>query len=142
MAPSKIPPAGKPTNPTRAIARCALGALLITAGIGHLTYARTSFQAQVPDWVPGNVDTIVLLSGAVEIGLGSALIFIRTKWVGWVVGAFFIAVFPGNISQWVHHRDAFGLDSDTRRFIRLLFQPVLVLWAVWSTAQQPSRRRD
>jgi uncharacterized membrane protein len=95
----------------------------------------------VPDWVPGDIDSVVLLSGAVEIGLGTALIFVRTKWIGWVVGAFFIAVFPGNISQWVHHRDAFGLDTDARRLVRLFFQPVLAVWAVWSTASLPLRRR-
>jgi uncharacterized membrane protein len=132
---------GNRSDANRAIARCTLGALLITAGIGHLTFARTSFQAQVPDWVPGDIDSVVLLSGAVEIGLGTALIFVRTKWIGWVVGAFFIAVFPGNISQWVHHRDAFGLDTDARRLVRLFFQPVLAVWAVWSTASLPLRRR-
>jgi uncharacterized membrane protein len=117
------------------IARFLLAAILVTAGIGHLTFARTSFQAQVPDWVPGSVDTIVLLSGVVEISLGLALIFIRTKWIGWVAGAFFIAVFPGNISQYIHHRDAFGLDSDAARLVRLLFQPLLVVWAIWSTGK-------
>lgn len=29
--------------------------------------------------------------------------------------------------------DAFGLTSDTARFVRLFFQPVLVAWALWST---------
>jgi uncharacterized membrane protein len=126
-------PTSSTPNTLRAVARFGLAAILITAGIGHLSFARTSFQAQVPDWMPGDVDTIVLLSGAVEVSLGLALIFIRTKWIGWVAGAFFIAVFPGNISQYVHHRDAFGLDTDSRRFLRLLFQPLLVLWAIWST---------
>lgn len=116
----------------RQLARYSLGALLVVAGIGHLSWARKSFLAQVPDWIPGDPDTIVLLSGVVEIGLGAALIRLRTKWTGWVAAAFFVAVFPGNISQYVHHRDAFGLNTDTRRAVRLLFQPVLVAWAVLS----------
>ena len=53
--------------------------------------------------------------------------------VGAVVAAFFVAVFPGNIAQFTERRDAFGLDSDTKRFVRLLFQPVLVVAAVAAT---------
>jgi uncharacterized membrane protein len=132
---------GEPVS-VRTIARYGLAGILIFAGIGHMTFARTSFQAQVPGWVPGNVDTIVLLSGAVEIGLGAALISIRTKWIGWVAGAFFIAVFPGNIAQFLDHRDAFGLDTDTRRLVRLFFQPILVAWAVWSTSNLPMKCSD
>lgn len=117
------------------VARCVLGVFLIGAGISHLSWARNSFQAQVPDWVPVDPDAVVLLSGVAEIGLGLALLGVRSKWTGWVVGAFFVAVFPGNISQFVHHRNAFGLNTDTRRAVRLLFQPVLVAWAVWSTSE-------
>ena len=36
--------------------------------------------------------------------------------------------------------DAFGLDTDTKRFVRLFFQPVLVLWALWCTGAPPFRR--
>jgi uncharacterized membrane protein len=119
----------------RQVARFALAALLITAGISHLSWSRTAFQAQVPEWIPADTDTVVLLSGAVEIALGVALARIRSRWTGRIVGAFFIAVFPGNIAQFVGHKDAFGLDSDTRRAVRLLLQPLLVAWAIWSTAE-------
>ena len=121
----------------RGVGRIALAALLITAGIGHLTWARSSFRAQVPKWVPLDVDTVVVLSGFVEIALGVALLGPRSrrKQVGLVVAGFFIAVFPGNISQLVTHTDAFGLDTDTKRAIRLLFQPLLVWWAIWSTRE-------
>lgn len=122
------------THPrARTAARWVLAAILVTAGVGHLTWARTSFRAQVPNWVPGDVDDIVVLSGFVEIALGAALVLIRPRWIGWLAGAFFVAVFPGNISQFVNHRDAFGLNSDARRAARLLGQPVLVAWAIWST---------
>jgi hypothetical protein len=30
--------------------------------------------------------------------------------------------------------DAFGLNTDQARLMRLFFQPVLVLWALWSTS--------
>lgn len=129
----------------RTAARLALGGALVFAGVSHLTFARTDFRAQVPDTVvelaPLDEDAVVLTSGVVEIALGSAIALaprgIRPL-VGTVAAAFFAAVFPGNISQWINHRDAFGLDTDERRFGRLFFQPVLIAWAIWST--RPPRR--
>ena len=112
-----------------------LGAGLVFAGISHLTFARKDFQAQVPDFVPLPVDTTVVASGVVEIGLGSALLLARQHrpLVGAVAAAFFVAVFPGNIAQWVHGRSAFALDTDEKRFGRLFFQPGLIALAWWST---------
>ena len=112
-----------------------LGAGLVLAGTSHLTWSRTDFLAQVPGWVPLDPDLVVVLSGIVEIALGVALIVVRRHraLLGWVAAGFFVAVFPGNISQFVDHDAAFGLDSDRARAIRLLFQPVLVVWALWCT---------
>ena len=125
-------PAKDPQSRGRAAARIALGIVLATAGIGHLTFQRKEFQAQVPTWVPLGKDVTVLASGGVEIALGSALIAAPRYWqlVAATVAAFFVAVFPGNIHQYRHHLDAFGLDSDGKRLARLFGQPVLVLWAL------------
>ena len=119
----------------RFAARVVLGGALIIAGLGHLTFARIAFQAQVPDWVEIDKNAVVILSGIVEITLGSALIVVRRRrpLLGLAAGLFFIAVFPGNISQFIDGHDAFGLNSDTARRNRLFFQPVLVGWAWWST---------
>ena len=119
----------------RHIARWALGLTLMFTGIGHLTFAREAFIAQVPKWLPLPVDFVVVASGVVEIALGLALILlVRYRViVGWVVAAFFVAIFPGNIEQFVSHTDSFGLDTDLARGIRLLFQPLLVIWALWCT---------
>ena len=115
-----------------------LGATLIYTGTLHLTTSRLEFQAQVPPWAPFTPDFIVLASGVVEIALGLALISLqRRREVGIATAAFFIAIFPGNISQFVNGIDAFGLDSDRARAIRLLFQPLLVVWALWSTTAMP-----
>jgi len=115
-----------------------LGATLIYTGTLHLTTSRMEFQAQVPLWVPFSPDFVVLASGVVEIALGLALISLqRRREVGIATALFFIAIFPGNISQFVNEIDAFGLDSDRARAIRLLFQPLLVLWALWSTTALP-----
>ena len=112
-----------------------LGFALTSAGISHLTTARAEFQAQVPTWLPLDADFVVIASGVVEIALGLALITLwrYRAWVGLVTAAFFIAIFPGNISQWLNGIDAFGLDTDQARFTRLFFQPVLVLWAIYAT---------
>ena len=117
------------------VARVLLGAMLLFTGIGHLTFARQEFVAQVPAWVPFSTDLVVLTSGAAELCLGGALVLLRSRrvLVGLLVAAFFIAIFPGNISQYVTHTTAFGLDTDAKRFARLFFQPVLVAWALWST---------
>jgi uncharacterized membrane protein len=119
----------------RHLARYLLGAALIYAGVGHFTFSRLAFQAQVPPWLPLDPDFVVLASGAVEIALGLGLIFVvrYRKQIGWLTAAFFLAVFPGNISQYLTQTDAFGLNTDEARAIRLLFQPLLILWALWAT---------
>jgi len=90
----------------------------VFAGIGHLTHQRQEFQAQVPDWFPIDADVVVLVSGAVELVLGAALVLTRRHraLVGWVVAAFFVVIFPGNVAQWLEGTDAFGLDTDATRF--------------------------
>jgi uncharacterized membrane protein len=119
----------------RAVSQVALGVVLVSAGVSHLTVSRVEFQAQVPTWLPLDPDFVVISSGIVEILLGLALITLwpLRKRVGLVTALFFVAIFPGNINQLVNGIDAFGLNSDSARATRLLFQPVLVLWALWST---------
>ena len=132
------------TSLPRAIARIALGAFLLLAGISHLTWSREAFQAQVPTWLPLDTDFVVLASGVVEILLGLALLLLA-RWrvpVGWITAAFFVAVFPGNISQFTTGTDSFGLNTDLARGIRLLFQPLLVIWALWATGAWQAWRRS
>ena len=112
-----------------------LGFALAYAGVGHLTTSRQEFQAQVPTLLKDYADFVVLASGVVEIALGVGLIALWRYRVqlGWLVAAFFVAIFWGNISQYVNGVDAFGLNSDRARLIRLFFQPLLVMWALGST---------
>ena len=135
-----------PTSGARSVARILLGGILAFAGVSHLTFARDEFQAQVPDWVPLDDDAVVLASGLVEISLGAALIgFARGRvGVGMLTAAFFVAIFPGNIAQYLGGKDAFGLDTDQKRLVRLFFQPLLVVWALWSSGawrDRPIRSR-
>lgn len=125
--------------------RITLGAFTILAGIGHLTYARETFQAQVPDWIPFSKDFVVLASGVVEILFGLAMIFLKKyrMHVGFALAVFYILVFPGNIAQYTEHRDGFGLNTDSKRLIRLFFQPVLIFIALYSTdAFQLFKRKE
>lgn len=130
------PNASSNEHPGKTVARKLLGGALVFAGISHLTFARKAFRAQVPDWVPLDTDDTVLLSGVAEIALGSAIALAgpaHQKAVGRVAAAFFVAVFPGNVSQYVNRRSAFGLDTDNKRLARLFFQPALVYWALKSS---------
>jgi len=124
------------------IARTLLGAALAYAGITHLTTNRQEFLAQVPTWVPLDADFVVIASGVVEILLGLSLILLIKYQIqiGWITAAFFVAIFPGNISQYVNGIDAFGLDTDQARLTRLFFQPLLVIWALWCTGAWKSRK--
>ncbi len=123
----------------KTILQLLLGAFLASAGRTHLGSNRIAFQAQVPTWLPLDPDFVVVASGLVEITLGvllitTALILKRYRGlVGLMAATFFVLIFAGNINQYVNHLNAFGLDTDTKRFIRLLFQPLLVAWALWSS---------
>jgi len=123
----------------KTILQLLLGAFLASTGRSHLGSNRLAFQAQVPTWLPLDPDFVVVASGFVEITLGAllittALILKRYRGlVGLMAAAFFVLIFAGNINQYVNHLNAFGLDTDTKRFIRLLFQPLLVAWALWSS---------
>ncbi|MEZ0446303.1 DoxX family protein [Cellulomonas sp. ICMP 17802] len=136
-------PPSRGSGVRRTVGRLGLGAVLALAGTTHLTVAREEFQAQVPTWFPADPDAVVLASGVVEIALGAALLAApgrRRAAVGWLAAGFFVAIFPGNISQLVTRTDAFGLESDTARAVRLVGQPLLVLWALWSTGAWRSLR--
>ena len=126
------------------LARLLLGTAMVGAGVLHLTTQREEFRAQVPDWFPIDEDLTVLGSGVVEIGLGAVFIVLpqNRRLIGGLLAAFFVAIFPGNIAQYVEGTDAFGLTTDRARFIRLFFQPVLVLWALWGGGWLRRTHRD
>lgn len=127
--------AAPPSSFPQAVARVGLGAMLLFTGTAHLTFGRKEFVAQVPESLPLDTDFVVISSGIAELALGTALIAAPRQRipVGLVAASFFVAVFPGNVSQYVTRRSAFGLDTDNKRFARLFLQPVLVAWSLWST---------
>ncbi len=118
---------------------------MICAGLGHIVWKRREFQAQVPDWTTANVplskDDVVLVSGGVEVMLGAALLVLpkERRRIGVLLAGFYAAVFPGNLHQYQTHQDAFGLDTDRKRLVRLFAQPALMAWALWSTGPHLKR---
>jgi len=125
----------------RSIGRWALAGLLGAAGASHLTWGRRGDRIVVPDWAARlttlDKDAIVVASGAVELMLAAALIALpnERRNTGRLVAAFFIAVFPGNLHQWQTGRSAPLMRTDRARFLRLLLQPLLIVWALWSTSR-------
>jgi uncharacterized membrane protein len=132
---------GSAASVMRSALRWALAALMLVAGLGHLV-ATDEFLGQTPTWLPQRT-LIVVVSGLVEIGFALALVLLpsRRRQVGWALAVFFVLVFPGNLSQAIEGTSSFGLDTDAERWVRLLFQPVLVLWALWCTGAWPRVRR-
>jgi len=132
-----------PSTKNQTKARILLGIFFSFTGTGHLTFMRTAFLAQVPNWVPMDPDIVVIVSGVVEIILGVSLLFLEKQrtTVGWIVALFLVAVFPGNIAQLVNHRYAFGLNSDLLLWLRLPFQPLLIALVLWSTGAWGEWRR-
>ncbi|QDH80626.1 hypothetical protein FKX85_16890 [Echinicola soli] len=123
------------TSLVQNIFRILLGLNMLFAGFGHMTFLRAEFQAQVPDWMPFSKDFVVLASGVAEILFGLGMV-IGTKYkvhTGLALALFFVVIFPGNIAQYINGINAFGLDTDTKRLVRLFFQPVLIAWALWSS---------
>lgn len=132
----------------RGVGKVGLGAFLVTAGTLHLTTQREEFRAQVPEWMPLDADDVVVWSGYAEIALGAATLLTwkqphRAR-IGKLGAAFFVAVFPGNVAQWLERKDGFGLDTDQKRLARLAFQPLLVAWALHAgdTRRQKRLARD
>ena len=123
------------TNLLQNAVRILLGVFMAGAAVAHCTFARAAFQAQVPGWMPLNKDLVVILSGIVEFALGISMIFWTKEKipVGIALAIFYVLIFPGNIAQYTNHSSAFGLNTDRARLIRLFFQPILILLALWST---------
>jgi uncharacterized membrane protein len=127
----------------RGFGQAALGTFLLTTGVGHLTTKRKEFQAQVPSWFPADKDTVVVVSGYVELALAAVLL---TTWrqparrlLGTALAGFFVGIFPGNLAQYTERNDGLGLDTDRKRALRLLGQPALIAWVLAATREQSRR---
>ncbi|GMA32927.1 hypothetical protein [Litorihabitans aurantiacus] len=118
----------------RAAGQVALGGLMLAAGTAHLRRTR-GYRVVVPRWFPGDPDRVIVASGVVELAIGGALVTVWRQparaWVGVTTAAFLVAVWPGNVSQYLERRDAGPLlDSDLKRLVRLPLQVPLIAGAL------------
>ena len=123
------------TNTFQNSIRILLGLIMIYIGIGHLTFLQIDFQAQVPTWLTiqkNLIDLIIIASGIILLILMALGGKLKVK-TGISLAIFYVLIFPGNINQYINEIDAFNLKTDKSRFIRLLFQPILILLALFSS---------
>lgn len=129
----------------RGVAAWLLAAVFAAAGVSHLTWGRRGYRIVVPAWAPRatglDVDGIVVASGAAELVLAAGLAGLpaERRRVGAAAALFLLAVWPGNVHQWRTRRSAPLLRTDRARLVRVLLQPLLVAWALWSTGRPGGR---
>lgn len=114
-------------HPTTTRPAVALAGLLAFTGTAHLVRPAT-FDAALPDWLPGTKRVWALGSGVAELACGALVALPRTRRVGgWTTAALFVAVFPGNL-----HMATTARTSRARAvtLARLPLQVPLVLWAL------------
>ena len=116
----------------RTALRWLLGAAYLIAGIAHVA-SPSGFLKITPGWVPYPA-TVILLTGLCEIAGASALAFIpplrRAAAIGLALYA--VCVFPANVNHAMHDIAIGGTHlSWWYHGPRLLFQPVIIWWALW-----------
>jgi len=105
-----------------------LGIFFVAVGVLH--FVKTAlFVGAVPPYIPYPTE-MVLISGVFEIlgGIGVIVKPVR-KWAGIGLIALLIAVYPANIHMAVHN-ELFPAIPPVVLWIRLVFQPILIVW-VW-----------
>jgi uncharacterized membrane protein len=114
-------------------ARYTLAAFMITVGVLHFATPEF-FVAIVPAWLP-HATLLVAVSGVAEIAGGLGLLHPSTRrWAAIGLIALFVAVFPANINQALHHIPVNGREvPPALLWSRLLLQPVFIAWAWWCT---------
>ncbi|MDQ4092191.1 MAG: hypothetical protein M3143_01870 [Actinomycetota bacterium] len=113
----------------RPTAAAGLAVLLASTGILHFVVPG-SFDAIVPEQLPGSARTWTHLSGATELASAALLAAPRTRRLGALLAALlFVAVFPANMKMAI---DWSGRSTWMRALAygRLPLQIPLVLWAV------------
>jgi uncharacterized membrane protein len=113
----------------RPAAAAGLVALLTSTGVLHFAVP-ASFDAIVPEQLPGTTRTWTYLSGAVELLVATLITIPRTRRLGGLLAALlFIAVFPANVKMAIDWSDK-SAWMQMLAYGRLPLQIPLVLWAV------------
>lgn len=106
---------------------------MAVAGIAHVLNPRP-FVEHLPAVVPWRTE-LVLLTGAIEVGLAAGLLGPR-RWhrpVGLALAAYLVLVFPANVYAAVSQVPIEGVPNGWIRWARLPLQLPLIAAALWST---------
>ena len=117
----------------RARWRTALAAGMAVAGVMHFA-TPLPFVQHLPAIIPMR-EAVIYASGVVEIALGLALLG-PSRWrpyVGILLAAFLVAVFPGNLYVAVAGVAVDGQPGGIYPWLRLPFQALFIWLALWST---------
>ena len=123
----------------RALVRWLLALFYVAAGVAHLAIPQP-FLLITPGWVPLPRE-VVLLTGVAELAGAAGLL---QPWspglrraAGWGLAAYALCVWPANFNHMqIDLARADGGAGLTYHVPRLLFQPVLI-WLAWWTSREP-----
>ncbi|MCR4315501.1 MAG: DoxX family protein [Planctomycetes bacterium] len=108
-----------------------LGALFVLAGANHF-YNPDFYLPMMPPYLPLHLE-LVYISGVFEILGGIGLMVPKTRtFAMWGLLALLVAVFPANVQMYIDADKWSDKLSETGLIIRLLFQPVVMLWVYWA----------
>jgi uncharacterized membrane protein len=116
----------------RIVLRWVLALAYLIAGVAHIAIP-APFLKITPAWVPFPAD-IILLTGICEIAGAAALLTPRLRWwAGVMLAAYALCVYPANIKHaWDQVLVAEQMHSLWYHIPRLLFQPVIIWWALFT----------
>ena len=108
-----------------------LGVFFINVGIGH--FIDPSWFEPIVPAILGDPTFWVLVTGAMEIGLGLGLIIPRTrKYAGLLMALFLVAVYWANLNMWLNDVPLEGNTfEDKWHILRLIAQFLMIVVALW-----------
>jgi len=117
-----------------------MGLLYIIIGLKH--FINTDFFITiVPTFIIYKKE-VVLLSGSIEVILGTSLLFNKTrKFASWGIILLLISVFPANIYLYISETPREILEiSKSQAFLRMPFQIALITIAYWHSKEVHTKR--
>ncbi len=116
-----------------------LGAFYVFGGWNH--FANPDFYApMMPPYLPAH-DLLIRLSGVAEVTLGVAvLVPASRRLAAWGIIALLVAVVPANFHIAIYDLPIGEATQGAGgwNWVRIAFQPVLMLWAWWHTRPDPA----
>jgi uncharacterized membrane protein len=121
-------------------AAAAMAGLFFFTGTDHFLNSGR-YVPMIPPMLPAPL-ALVYISGLFEL-LGATGLLVRRyrRWAGLGLAALLVAVFPANIYVAVSGGSIEGTTSNPVYYwVRLLFQPVFIAWAIWVSRPEAEGR--